>query len=45
MCYPYFMPARNSPKEISGASGGFLPKPQYERIYWVLYLIDEAIFF
>ena len=30
------IPARNSPKEISGANGKFLPRPQYERIYWGL---------
>jgi len=29
------LPARISPKEISGANGKFLPKPQYERnLYW-----------
>src|SRR3989338_5913425 len=27
-----FLPARNSPKEISGASGGFLPKPLLLRL-------------
>ena len=28
--------SRISPKEISGANGKFLPKPQYERnLYWV----------
>src|SRR3989338_3706427 len=28
----FFMPARNSPKENSGASGGFLPKPLLLRL-------------
>ena len=28
----FVLPARNSPKEISGASGGFLPKPLLLRL-------------
>ncbi|MHB8842304.1 MAG: hypothetical protein ACYC56_11075 [Candidatus Aquicultor sp.] len=30
--FSQFMPARNSPKENSGASGGFLPKPLLLRL-------------
>ena len=32
LIFSQFVPARNSPKEISGASGGFLPKPLLLRL-------------